>query len=213
MRRGAAALAALCLLAARGVSGAGDAGHQYVGAAKCRSCHGKELIGDQYGAWLRDPHRRAFETLKSAESARLAATRGLAGPAHEAAECLRCHVTAHGVPAAARAYELDPAHGVQCESCHGPGRDYRRKAIMSDLEKARARGLWEAGEDAAICTACHNRESPTFDPKRYRLPGGGHAGFDFEQAKQRIAHPIPEDVKGRYVEREKALKAAGMAVE
>jgi hypothetical protein len=213
MRRLAAPVALASLLAAGSAAFAAGAAHQYVGARKCRTCHGKELIGDQYGVWLRDPHRRAFETLKSAESARIASERKLARPAHEADECLRCHVTAHGVPAVARAYELDPAEGVQCESCHGPGRDYRRKSLMSDVEKARARGLWDAGGDAAICTACHNPESPTFDARRYRLPGGGTAGFDFEQAKARIAHPIPEDVKGRYVEREKELKAAGLAVE
>ena len=33
------------------------------------------------------------------------------------------------------------------------------------------------------------------------------AGFDFAQAVKEIAHPIPEDVKGHYIEIEKKLKA------
>ena len=31
--------------------------------------------------------------------------------------------------------------------------------------------------------------------------------FDFEQAKEEISHPIPADVKGHYLEREKQLRA------
>ena len=199
---------ALGVALARGAA-AQDA-HQYVGAAKCKTCHGKELIGDQYGVWkTKDPHRRAFETLRSEASRAIAVQRGLAKPPHEAPECLECHVTAFGAPATQVVTPLDPAAGVQCESCHGPGRDYRKKKIMSDHEQAHAKGLWHADEDPAICAKCHNERSPTFDAKRYSLPGGKHAGFDFEQAKAKIPHPIPEDVKGRYLELEKARRAAG----
>jgi hypothetical protein len=198
---------ALGFALARGAA-AQDA-HQYVGAAKCKTCHGKELIGDQYGVWkTKDPHHRAFETLTNEASRAIAAKRGLAKPAHEAPECLECHVTAFGAPATQVATPLDPAQGVQCESCHGPGRDYRKKKIMSDHEQAHAKGLWRADEDAAICATCHNERSPTFDAKRYSLPGGKHAGFDFEQAKAKIPHPIPEDVKGRYLEVEKSRRAS-----
>ena len=194
--------------------GAAQEAHQYVGAAKCKTCHGKELIGDQYAAWkTKDPHHRAFATLQSEESRSIAAQRGLARPAHEAPECLECHVTAFGAPATQIATQLDPALGVQCESCHGPGRDYRKKKVMADPERARARGLWDAAEDATICAKCHNERSPTFDAKRYSLPRGGTAGFDFEQAKARIPHPIPEDVKGKYLELEKQRRAAAQEEE
>ena len=111
------------------------------------------------------------------------------------------------------AYDLETADGVQCESCHGPGRDYRKKKIMSDVEKARAKGLWDAENDAAICTACHNEKSPTFDPERYTLPDGTTTGFDFEQAKARVPHEIPEHVKGRYVELEEEEKRKRKAAE
>ena len=100
---------------------------------------------------------------------------------------------------------------MQCESCHGPGRDYRKKKIMSDLDLARSKGLWDPGSDEARCTTCHNQRSPTFNAARYTLPDGSSVGFDFDQAKERIAHTIPEDVKGHYVELEKELKTKAKA--
>lgn len=182
--------------------------HDYIGNAKCKTCHGKELIGNQFGEWKKSAHHRAFETLKSPESQAIAVAQGIDGPAQEADACLSCHSTAHGVPPARMAYELKLSDGVQCESCHGPGRDFRKKKIMSDEELAHANGLWHAGDDDAICTACHNAKSPTWDTGRYTLPDGTTAGFDPAQGREKIAHPIPEDVKGRYIELEKQQKEA-----
>lgn len=187
--------------------------HEYVGVAKCKTCHKKELIGNQVAAWTASFHKGAFETLKNEESAAIALARGIEGPAHEADACLGCHTTGYGLPADRFAYDLDPADGVQCEACHGPGRDYRKKKIMSDPELAREKGLWDAENDSAICIACHNADSPTFDPERYTLADGSYSGFDFALAKERIPHAIPENVKGRFIELEeeekRKKKAAG----
>jgi hypothetical protein len=68
---------------------------------------------------------------------------------------------------------------------------------MSDYKKAVAAGMWEPSKDLKICTSCHNDESPTFD------------GFEFEDMKEKIDHPIPEAVKGRYLEEVKLRKARG----
>ena len=116
--------------------------HHYVGARKCKTCHGKELMGDQYAVWLKGPHRRAYETLEGAQAREIAAKRGLTRPPHEAPECLACHVTGYGVSPVLFYKKLDPTAGVQCESCHGPGRDFRKKKIMSVREDALAAGLW-----------------------------------------------------------------------
>lgn len=166
--------------------------YKYIGVDGCGKCHEKELMGDQVSAWKEMDHAKAFETLKGDEAKKIAQEKGLSVPAYEADECLRCHATAHGLEEAQiHRRPLKIEDGVQCESCHGPGSEYRKKKTMSDHDKAVAAGMWEPGEDEKICTACHNDESPTFE------------SFDFAEYKEKIAHPIPEDVKGRYLEIEK----------
>jgi hypothetical protein len=175
--------------------------HQYVGAKKCRTCHKKELIGNQYGEWEKSQHAKAFETLKGDEAAKIAKAKGLATPAYESGECLECHSTGYGLPASAFDRKpLDPEDGVQCESCHGPGSDYKKKKTMSDHDASVAAGLWDPGNDEKICTTCHNEKSPTWDAA---------AGFDYEARKKKIAHPIPADVKGKYVEMAKKARRGG----
>jgi len=198
-------LAAAGLLAL--LAGPAGAEHDYVGVAKCRTCHKKELIGNQVAAWREAPHAGAWATLHDEASERIAREQGLPGPAAESEECLACHATAAVAPTERIAYRLQLEDGVQCEACHGPGRDYRKKKVMSEIERARDAGLWDA-DDPARCTGCHNERSPTFDPTRYTLADGTTTGFDFEQAKQRITHPIPPDVKGRYLELDEARKQA-----
>jgi len=175
--------------------------HKYVGVAKCKSCHKKDLIGDQYGEWEDGDHAKAYEALDSHKARKIAEDKGLTTAPQETDECLECHVTGHGLPAAAFDKKPIPVkEGVSCESCHGPGKDYRKKKIMSDHDQAIAKGLWEPGEDEKICTACHNDRSPTWDPKD---------GFDYAKMKEKIEHPIPEDVKGKYLEVVKQRKAEG----
>ncbi len=184
----------------------------WVGVEKCRTCHEKQLMGDQVAAWRSGPHRHAYATLKSPASLAIAAEQGLDRPPAESDACLGCHLSAHGVPPVRVAHPLGREDGVQCETCHGPGRDYRKKKIMSDRKLATRKGLRDA-DDEALCIGCHNASSPTFDPNRYQLPDGSRAGFDFATAKERIAHPIPADVKGRFVELEDAQEAAEEAAE
>jgi hypothetical protein len=171
----------------------------YVGAKKCKTCHKKELIGNQYGAWEEMKHAKAFETLKGEKALEVAKEQGLATAPHEAGECLKCHATAYGEdPSKFAKKPLNPEDGVQCETCHGPGSLYKKKKTMSDHDKSVAAGMWEPGKDDKICVGCHNDESPTWNADE---------GFDFEKRKEEIAHAIPEDVKGKYIEIEKKLKA------
>jgi len=182
------------LVAGAVAANAGD--FKYVGARKCKTCHKKELMGNQYGAWQESPHAKAFETLKSDAAQKIAAEKGVSGPASEAAECLKCHVTASGKDASAFASgPLKPQEGVGCESCHGPGSAYRKKKVMADHAASVAAGMWEPGKNAEVCTACHNAESPTYKP------------FDYAARVKEIAHPIPAEVKGRYIEAEKEARA------
>jgi len=159
-----------------------SAEHQFVGAESCKICH-KAKTGDQWQKWLDGPHSKAFETLKNEESAKIVADKGLSGNAWELDECLKCHVTGHGAPESAfdakavKRGKYAAEQGVGCESCHGPGADYKKKKTMEDHEAAVAAGLSDI--TAETCTACHNEESPTFK------------AFDFEAQKAEIAHPIP----------------------
>jgi hypothetical protein len=175
---------------------AASAEPQYVGVKDCGRCHKKELVGDQLGAWKEDKHAKAMETLRGEEAAKIATERGLTVPAWEADECVRCHATAHGLEKA-QIYKkpLDVSDGVQCESCHGPGSDYRKKtAHAKSREKGLAAGMWEPDKNEKICTDCHNSDSPTF------------VSFDFKARKKEIEHPIPEEAKGRVLELEKAAR-------
>jgi hypothetical protein len=183
-----------------GIADSPASDHKYVGAKKCKTCHKKELMGDQYGEWQKGVHAKAYETLKGEKAAEIAKKKGLSTSPHETEECLQCHVTGYGLPASAfdKKKLLKNSDGIQCESCHGPGKDYRKKKIMSDRDKAIAKGMWEPGKDEKICTACHNADGPTWDPAK---------GFDHEKAKEEIAHPIPEDVKGKYLEMAEKLRA------
>ena len=195
-----------------GATNSSAADFKYVGVKKCKTCHKKELIGDQYGKWQEAKHAKAFETLKGEEAAKVAKEKGITGPASESEECLKCHVTAYGAdPSEIGLKPLKHADGVQCESCHGPGSGYKMKKTMSDREKAVAKGLVIPDED--VCLRCHNDKSPAWDPAKYLLADGGRAGFDFEQAKKEIEHPIPEDVKGNYIALEKKRKAEKRAQE
>jgi hypothetical protein len=151
---------------------------ELVGAPKCKICHGAKT-GDQWKIWTESAHARAYATLASAASAKIAADMGLGDPQQEAA-CLKCHATKASlgkdvVVNAKAAYDV--SEGVGCEACHGPGSDYKARKVMLDPEAAKAAGLiMNTG-----CRKCHNEESPTFKK------------FDYETQWVAIAHPVPGD--------------------
>ena len=157
-----------------------NAGHEIIGAPKCKSCH-KAKTGDQWKIWTESAHAGAFETLASDAAKKIAADNGLGNPQAEDA-CLKCHATraflGAGVAISAKAKYADN-EGVGCEVCHGPGSDYKPGKIMKDPEAARAAGL-VMERTARACNRCHNETSPTFKP------------FDFENRWSEIAHPVPE---------------------
>ena len=156
------------------------AGHELIGAPKCKMCH-KAKTGDQWAAWETSAHAGAFETLASDESKAIAAEKGLGDPQKEEA-CLKCHATqaflGRDVVVNAKGKYVD-AEGVGCEACHGAGSDYKSKKVMVDSEAAMAAGL-VMDKSEEFCVKCHNEESPTFK------------GFDFAARWKEIAHPVPE---------------------
>jgi hypothetical protein len=145
-----AAVAVAAFVASAGSSSAAQvAEHDYVGAERCKTCHAAE-----FAAWEASPHARAMQTLSTAERA---------DP-----RCQSCHTMVPGDPAV----ELQ---GVQCESCHGPGRHYSPEWVMRDADLAKQLNL-VAKVDAAACARCHTDNTPALRP------------FDFGAKRELIRH-------------------------
>ncbi len=70
-----------------------------------------------------------------------------------AASCKMCHkIQFASWSESAHAKRTPP---LDCESCHGPGSEYKAMATMKDPAKAKAAGLVQPG--APFCATCHKR--------------------------------------------------------
>jgi hypothetical protein len=151
--------------------------NKYVGPSKCKMCHNSEALGQQYKIWTESAHANSMKTLSSPKALEYAKKNNIADPAKEA-KCLNCHSTFGPANASLIDEEVDVTvnNGVSCESCHGPGSNYKTRPIMQDLAKAKENGL--IIPDQKVCEKCHNNpENPFMKP------------FNFEAAKKIIAHP------------------------
>jgi len=148
--------------------------HSYVGVKACTPCHKTDKQGKQQPIWQASGHAKAFATLKTPEAQKVAEKAGVKGAASEAQQCLKCHIAAAGAAAADLKPTFVKEDGVQCESCHGAGSDYKTMAVMKDHAKAVAAGLTPIsvadGSAEKQCKTCHNQQSPTFK------------GFNFKEA-------------------------------
>jgi hypothetical protein len=164
------------------VSLAGAADHQYIGAAKCKTCHNSEKKGKIYDKWLETAHAKAYTTLASEASLKIAKEKGIEDP-QKADACLKCHVTGHGVKAELKGEKFSNEEGVTCEACHGPGGDYFKMSTMKGLVtgEIKAEDVGLARPDSAACVVCHNAESPTFK------------GFKFAEMFPKIEHKVPAE--------------------
>lgn len=165
------------------------AGNKYIGADKCKSCHSAADVGDQYGHWKETKHAHAFDVLASEEANKLAAEKGIADPQTDAA-CVKCHVTAYGVPEDEIKKGFDSKKGVQCETCHGPGENHMKARFAAASAGDPPPEGVKIGPDEILsspgektCLACHNSESPSYKP------------FCFHEFSAKIRHLNPK--KGR----------------
>jgi len=156
-----------------------DDEHKFIGVKKCAMCHKNDDKGNQYAQWQASKHSRAYETLGTDRALEVAEEKGVSGDPQEAPECLKCHVTAYGVDDYLLMPKFKMEDGVQCETCHGAGSDYKKASIMEDLELAKENGLIMPTQE--ICIKCHNEESPNFN------------GFNFEESFEKIKHPRPHE--------------------
>jgi Zn finger protein HypA/HybF involved in hydrogenase expression len=136
----------------------------YVGATVCKPCHNLPKTGKQFDMWMSKPHAQAYKTLANEQSIALAKKMKIAD-AQKSEKCLKCHITAFGVPDSLLGEKYSVDEGVTCEACHGPGEKYKSMKIMKDKELALKNGLIEPTEE--LCVTCHNEESPTYKPFKY----------------------------------------------
>lgn len=168
----------LSLLLALSVTGIFAADHAYVGTGKCaKMCHKSAKQGEQLPIWEKSKHAQAFKTLATPAALEAAKKAGITGDPQKAEQCVKCHVTAHGVDAKLLEPTYSDTDGVGCEACHGAGKDYSKLNVMKDEKLALAAGMVKP--DEKVCVKCHNKESPFFKE------------FKFEEMVKKIAHPVP----------------------
>jgi excinuclease UvrABC ATPase subunit len=155
--------------------------YKYVGANTCVGvCHKSEEQGNQFVIWNKSKHASAYRTLQTPKADSIALAKGYTTPAAETQNCIKCHTLGVDIDESEFLGSFDLSQGVQCESCHGPGSEYKKLEVMKDPEQSMAKGLIVHMEREKFCTNCHNPESPTYFE------------FDYDPMWEMIAHPKPK---------------------
>ena len=112
-------------------------GNGYVSAAACQRCHEQEYL-----QWSATRHAFAYETLLKKER-------------YFDAGCVSCHTTGFGYSTGFQIGEQNSTlKGVQCETCHGPGKQHVGNPKKSNIR---------SGADTSLCLQCHDtKHSPGF---------------------------------------------------
>ncbi len=164
--------------------------YKHNGVASCATstCHGAvrpfantNILHNEYIQWNReDRHARAYQTLLSQESKRIAQKLGI-GPPHTEAVCLDCH--ASNIPQKQRGTKFQVTDGIGCESCHGGSEKWlnsHAKPNTSHTDNLN-KGLYptdNAEDRARLCLSCHFGNDKKF--VTHRIMGAGHPRLSFE---------------------------------
>jgi hypothetical protein len=146
----------------------------------CGMCHKTESAGKQFVIWENSKHSQAYKTLTTKEADEIAKKLGFTTKAVETENCLKCHASGYNVDASLLTDKFNISDGVQCETCHGPGSDYKSIKIMKDKKLAVENGLKIYDNPEQLCVKCHNEESPAFK------------GFNFKEMWVKIEHSVPK---------------------
>ena len=189
----------------------------HLGVATCAgsNCHGSvkpfktsPVDQNEYFTWERhDRHARAYETLQSAQSKRIASNLGLRNAA-EAEVCLNCH--ADNVPASKRGARFLMSDGVGCEACHGGSERWLGPHVsgITTHEDNIALGLYPTDEPAArakLCLGCHQGDAQ--HPMTHEIMGAGHPPLVFELDTFTSIQPMHFTVDADYKKRKGAPSA------
>ncbi len=112
-------------------------GNEYASATTCKGCHEQEYL-----QWSATRHAFAYQTLVKKER-------------YFDPNCVSCHTTGHGY---ATGFQIGDQHstlkGVQCETCHGPGKQHAGNPKKTNIR---------SGKDTSLCLQCHDtKHSPGF---------------------------------------------------
>lgn len=120
--------------------GKAKASGPYLGVASCAACHQPYI-----DSWKGTRHSGAFNSLESVGKSK--------DP-----ECVKCHVTGYGEEGGFYSIGSTPGlANVQCETCHGPGREHAADFTVP---------MRIVNEQ--VCLRCHTKDnSPDFDFKSY----------------------------------------------
>ena len=144
---------------------------KYVGTKVCGMCHKTEKQGQQLKIWTESKHSKAFTVLSSDKGKEIAKGKD----ATKMAECLKCHVGDKALQESA--FKED---GVQCETCHGAGSEYKAMSVMKNKEESIKKGLTELKDVEKFCKTCHNSE------------GHQKPEFKYSEIVKKIAHAVPK---------------------
>lgn len=154
--------------------------NSFVGADACGMCHKTDKQGKQLDIWKNSKHSQAFKVLQSEKADTIAAGLGHKTPAVKTEACLKCHASGFNVEKALLGEKFKIEDGVQCETCHGAGSNYKSLKVMKNKQDAIANGLVVPEKVEEFCTSCHNTESPTFKE------------FKFAAMWEKVQHPTPK---------------------
>ena len=109
----------------------------YISAETCKGCHEQEYL-----QWSGTRHAFAYQTLLKKER-------------YFDPNCVVCHTTGFGYETGFQIGDHESTlKGVQCETCHGPGKQHAGNPKKTNIR---------SGKDTSLCLQCHDsKHSPGF---------------------------------------------------
>jgi len=166
------------------------AADNHIGVASCATgvCHGKLTAQSDKNVWLneyrvwsaQDSHARAYQTLLSPASKRIAQNLGIVS-AQTSERCLNCH--ADNVPQDRRGAKFQISDGIACEACHGGAARWIESHAEPTATHADnvAKGMVPTEQPlvrASLCISCHLGTEDRF--ATHEIMAAGHPRLTFE---------------------------------
>jgi hypothetical protein len=187
-----------------------QASAKHLGVASCAAstCHGStvpfvesNVLQNEFRTWNElDPHARAYQTLLTPESKKIARNLGLAS-AETAGVCLSCH--ADNVAVASHGDDFDISEGVGCETCHGGAENYIESHTKASHQENLNAGLSKTENPtvrAELCVSCHIGNH-TDRKITHTIMGAGHPRLSFELNTFSSIQPAHYQVDEDYIAR------------